>query len=57
MFVRLAFRKTNEGIKPDYIILDKFHRCGGSEWGQVVDRLIERYDDVPILGFSATAIR
>jgi len=46
-----------EDIKPDYIILDEFHRCGAVEWGQGVDRLIEMYDDVPILGFSATAIR
>ena len=46
-----------EEIQPDYIILDEFHRCGATEWGQGVDRLIEMYEDVPILGFSATAIR
>ncbi len=46
-----------EDIKPDYIILDEFHRCGATEWGQGVDRLIGMYEDVPILGFSATAIR
>ncbi len=46
-----------EDIKPDYIILDEFHRCGAVEWGQGVDRLIEMYEGVPILGFSATAIR
>ncbi len=44
-------------IKPDYIVLDEFHRCGAYEWGQGVDRLLLMYKDVPILGFSATAIR
>lgn len=44
-------------IKPDYIILDEFHRCGASEWGGGVDTLIDMYPDVPILGLSATAIR
>lgn len=44
-------------IRPDYIILDEFHRCGASAWGQGVDRLLERYDGTPLLGLSATAIR
>lgn len=44
-------------IKPDYIVLDEFHRCGADMWGQGVDRLINRYPDVPMLGLSATAIR
>lgn len=44
-------------IKPDYIILDEFHRCGAEMWGDGVDRLLSLYPDVPILGLSATAIR
>lgn len=44
-------------IQPDYIILDEFHRCGAAEWGNGVKRLVEMYRDIPILGFSATAIR
>ncbi len=46
-----------EGLKPDYIILDEFHRCGAKMWGQGVQRLLERYPDVPVLGLSATNIR
>lgn len=44
-------------IKPDYIILDEFHRCGAEMWGDGVERLLSLYPDVPILGLSATAIR
>ena len=44
-------------IKPDYIILDEFHRCGAQMWGQGVKLLLSIYPDTPILGLSATAIR
>lgn len=44
-------------IRPDYIILDEFHRCGAQEWGKGVEALLEFYEDVPILGLSATNIR
>ena len=44
-------------IKPDYIILDEFHRCGAQMWGQGVETLLSEYPDTPILGLSATAIR
>ena len=44
-------------IKPDYIVLDEFHRCGAEMWGEGVNRLIAAYSGVPILGLSATAIR
>lgn len=44
-------------IKPDYIVLDEFHRCGAELWGQGVDTLLKAYPDAPILGLSATAIR
>ena len=46
-----------ERIKPDYIILDEFHRCGAEMWGEGVDKLFSMYPDVPVLGLSATAIR
>lgn len=45
------------GIKPDYIVLDEFHRCGAEMWGQGVSRLIAAWPQVPALGLSATAIR
>lgn len=44
-------------IKPDYIILDEFHRCGAEQWGKGVERLISFYPNAQILGLSATAIR
>lgn len=44
-------------IKPDYIILDEFHRCGAEYWGMGVQKLLEMYPDTPLLGLSATAIR
>ena len=46
-----------ERIKPDYIILDEFHRCGAEMWGDGVDKLLSMYPNVPVLGLSATAIR
>ena len=27
-------------IKPDYIVLDEFHRCGAEMWGDGVDRFL-----------------
>lgn len=44
-------------IKPDYIILDEFHRCGAEMWGKGVQNLLNTYPNTPILGLSATAIR
>ena len=32
-------------IKPDYIVLDEFHRCGAEMWGDGVNRLLEMYPD------------
>lgn len=44
-------------IKPDYIILDEFHRCGAEMWGRGVQNLLNAYSNIPILGLSATNIR
>lgn len=46
-----------DGIHPDYIVLDEFHRCGAQEWGRGVERLLNLYENTPVLGLSATAIR
>lgn len=46
-----------EELKPDYIILDEFHRCGAQMWGAGVNQLLSCYPDVPVLGLSATNIR
>ncbi len=44
-------------VKPDYMILDEFHRCGALAWGQGVKRFLDLYEGVPLLGLSATAVR
>lgn len=44
-------------IDPAYIVLDEFHRCGAEMWGAGVQRLLEKFPEVGILGLSATAIR
>ncbi|MDE7212110.1 MAG: Helicase associated domain protein, partial [Lachnospiraceae bacterium] len=44
-------------IKPDYIILDEFHRCGAAQWGGGVERLREMYPGAKVLGLAATNIR
>ncbi len=44
-------------IRPDYIVLDEFHRCGAEMWGKCVQALLSVYPDAPILGLSATNIR
>ena len=43
--------------RPDYIILDEFHRCGAEAWGGGVQRLIASYPKAKLLGLSATNIR
>jgi superfamily II DNA or RNA helicase len=45
------------GIRPSLIILDEFHRCGAEQWGEGVQRLIDTYPEVKLLGTSATPIR
>ena len=44
-------------IKPDYIILDEFHRCGTELRGKGVQNLLRLCPNVPILGLAATNIR
>ncbi len=46
-----------KNIKPDYIILDEFHRCGAEMWGKGVENLLAEYPNADILGLSATNIR
>ena len=53
------FMSENEiaEIKPDYIVLDEFHRCGAEMWGKGVQAVLGTYSTVPVLGLSATNIR
>lgn len=43
--------------KPDYIVLDEFHRCGAPEWGKSVKKLLAECPGTKLLGLSATNIR
>ena len=54
--MNMAAEEISE-IKPDYIILDEFHRCGAEMWGMGVQRLLGIFKKAPVLGFSATAVR
>ena len=58
-YARLMLMTPDElaGIRPDYIILDEFHRCGAEMWGAGVQRLLAAYPDAAVLGLSATNIR
>ena len=49
--------ETLEGLHPDYIVLDEFHRCGAEQWGQGVGRLRAAYPKAAVLGLSATNVR
>lgn len=58
-YAKLMLMEEEElaAIKPSYIILDEFHRCGAEQWGQGVQNLLKLYPEVPILGLTATNIR
>lgn len=55
-YARLMLLSGEEisNIRPDYIILDEFHRCGAPAWGEAVQSLLKAYPNTPILGLSAT---
>lgn len=44
-------------LRPDWIVLDEFHRCGAEKWGEGVSRLLSAWPGVPMLGLSATNVR
>lgn len=58
-YAKLTYATDEEidGLTPDYIVMDEFHRAGAPEWGKRVKYLLERYAEVPVLGLSATNIR
>ena len=58
-YAKLMYMSESEisDIKPDYIILDEFHRCGAEVWGKGVQNVLSTYPNVPVLGLSATNIR
>lgn len=52
-----ANRDRVEHLRPDYVILDEFHRCGAIQWGGGVEALLKRWPKAKVLGLSATSIR
>lgn len=53
----LVHENDLDSLKPDWIILDEFHRAGSQEWGRSVQKLLKLYPDAGVLGLSATNIR
>ncbi len=58
-YARLMLMQEDEleQIRPGYIVLDEFHRCGARMWGQGVTHFLARFPKAPLLGLSATNIR
>ncbi len=57
-YSRLMKNEESMGqMKPDYIVLDEFHRCGATEWGRSVEKLLAMYPEAKLLGLSATNVR
>ena len=44
-------------LKPDYIIMDEFHRAGAERWGERVQELLKLCPQAKLLGLTATNIR
>lgn len=44
-------------LKPDYIVLDEFHRAGAAEWGRALLALTAMYPGAKLFGMSATNVR
>jgi superfamily II DNA or RNA helicase len=45
------------GIKPEFIVLDEFHRGGADKWGDGLQRLFTAAPDAKVFGTTATHIR
>ncbi|MCR5088121.1 MAG: helicase, partial [Oscillospiraceae bacterium] len=58
-YARLMMMSDEElaEIRPDFEIVDEYHRIGAQKWGQGFARLRELWPAVPLLGLSATSIR
>ncbi len=46
-----------ERLAPQLIVLDELHRCGATEWGAGVHRILEAVPDAHVLGTTATPTR
>ena len=58
-YAKLLYMSEAElaALRPDFIILDEFHRCGAEVWGQGVQNLLNSCPEARLLGLSATHIR
>lgn len=58
-YARLMLLSSTElaGLRPEYIILDEFHRCGAEHWGESVEALLRANPTARLLGLSATNVR
>lgn len=58
-YTKVTFLTVKEvkDLKPDYIIVDEFHRCGAEEWGAGVQLLLSTYPQAKLIGTTATHIR
>ena len=58
-YARLTANTDEEirAYRPNYIVLDEFHRAGAQAWGRRVRFLLQTYQNVPLLGLSATNVR
>ncbi len=58
-YVRLMLMTGAEisELRPDWIIMDEYHRCGAERWSDGVANLLSAYPNCPTLGLSATNIR
>lgn len=46
-----------KGERPFLIVIDKFHHIGAAKWRQNIQKLLDTFPDVPVLGLSATPFR
>ena len=53
----LLTEKEISELRPNFIILDEFHRCGAPTWGEAVNKILKTYPETPFLGLSATNVR
>jgi len=44
-------------IKARRVVVDEFHRCGATKWGQSVNLFLESHPDIELMGLTATPIR
>lgn len=53
----LLLSEQELALQADYIILDKFHRCGAQQWGVAVQRTLAANPRAKLLGLSAIHVR